>query len=210
MPRRRRSDSQRRQRMRRLGYAAYVAGALVVLVGLVVVLRDEPSPPAEHTDHTIPEAKVIAAAPTVPTTATTTIPLAPGQTAPASGINAAPVISGPRSVSVHRGKATAIPGVSVADADAKADDTIGVLVSSKQGTVVFGTTDGVQFTTKNGSERVAFSGTLAAINKVLASLRFTAKPVRSGTVSVYVNDNGGGIKRLAKADRFSIAVRVVP
>jgi hypothetical protein len=182
----------RRRQLRRWGQGLYVLGAVVLVAGLAFVLRDD-SPPGESVSADAPATTGLksATSSTLPTAVTVAAPAGAAVTSPPSGGNTAPDITAPRTLRIPQSGAAAITGVSVADAQAKATDTFGVLVFSKDGRITLGNTLGLRLLAANGSKWLPFAGPLDAVNAALANLSYT--PETTGgtkTLTIFVSDGG--------------------
>jgi hypothetical protein len=207
MPRRRSSRSRRRA-LRRWGQALYVLGALLMLAAIAVVIR----PPWAGS----PTRRAAIARPTLTTAAPAPVPLITSPTSAADATddvpqagNTPPSISAPGTVNIAPSGASAVPGLSLTDAEAREGDIFGVLVSSREGRISLGTTQGLRLVGQNGTRWIPFEGRIAAVNAALATLRYTPTTA-SGTQTLVIvaTDNGHRHRYTALAERRVVYLRV--
>ncbi|WP_283193223.1 tandem-95 repeat protein [Rhizobium sp. AN80A] len=115
-------------------------------------------------------------------------------------VNDAPVNTVPTSVTLNEDVQTAISGISVSDVDS---GSVTVTLSVANGTlspsVIAGTVTG------NGTASVTVSGTLAQVNSVLASLRYTGRADYNGSDTLVVSTSDGSL-----TDTDNVAITVTP
>lgn len=115
-------------------------------------------------------------------------------------VNDAPVNTVPGSVTLDEDVQSAISGISVADVDS---GSVTVTLSVANGTLSPSVTAGT--ITGNGTGTVTVSGTLAQVNSVLASLRYTSKADFNGSDTLTVATSDGSL-----TDTDTVAITVNP
>lgn len=138
-----------------------------------------------------------------------------------SGTNDAPVFSAPATLTVNEDSTSnAIAGLSIADTDdfgSPMQVTLD-LGASPKGTITLTTLTGLTFTTGDGTAdgKMVFTGTEAAINTALATLKFTPTANlntlagNEQTLVVTVNDQGNTGAGGAKSDTENVVISITP
>ena len=110
--------------------------------------------------------------------------------------NDIPVITVPSNRTIERGSQQSLAGAHIADINS--GNSITATVSSLSGNLLFTTGDGAATFTGNGTTLVVISGTLADVNKALATMKYTATANGNDTITVSANDGNttavGGAK----------------
>lgn len=129
-----------------------------------------------------------------------------------SGVNDAPTIAGPTSVSTNEDTTVAFTGgntVSVADIDAQSGN-VTVTLNSSGALNVDGSFAGLISSGSNGSATFALTGTVTQVNSALATLTFLPALNFNGStqITATVNDNGntgsGGAKTASRTMTVSV------
>ena len=139
-----------------------------------------------------------------------------------SNVNEPPAVTAPVSLTVNEDSSNnAVAGISFADSD----DFGGLervtlnLGASPKGTITLGTTIGLSFTTGDGTADtlMVFTGTKAAINTALASLRFTPTVNRNTVgigneqpLTITVDDQGNTGTGGALSDTETVLITINP
>jgi hypothetical protein len=118
-------------------------------------------------------------------------------------VNAPPVVTVPAAQTFQQGVASAIVGISVADADALTEnETIKVDVFDGNGLLAVDTSGGGQIS-GSGTAFLSIAGSLAEVNAALSSLTFLGSNLSSDTIQINADDQRGGL------DSQALAVSVV-
>jgi hypothetical protein len=115
-------------------------------------------------------------------------------------VNDAPVNTVPGAVTLDEDVQTAISGISINDVDS---GSVTVTLSVANGTLSPSVTAGT--ITGNGTATVTMSGTLAQVNSVLASLRYTGRADFNGADTLTVSTSDGSL-----TDTDTVAITVNP
>jgi hypothetical protein len=115
-------------------------------------------------------------------------------------VNDAPVNTVPGAVTLDEDVQTAISGISINDVDS---GSVTVTLSVANGTLSPSVTAGT--ITGNGTATVTISGTLAQVNSVLASLRYTGRADFNGADTLTVSTSDGSL-----TDTDTVAITVNP
>jgi hypothetical protein len=190
----------RRRRLRRSGLAFYALALVLVVAGAINVMRNRHHQPAA----------ALRAIPTVPLTvpvASTTAPTAP----PADAPNTPPVINAPDSIRIARTGRSAIPGISITDAEASRNTSaVGVIVYAPDGNLYFDRQYGVRIYQPNGTPWIPITGRLTDVNDALSSLAYEPRTAGARPLQVLVSDFGGGNAAKALAARRTVPLTVAP
>jgi VCBS repeat-containing protein len=110
-----------------------------------------------------------------------------------AAVNDPPSITSPPSLNTSEDQPIGVVGLSVTDVDA-GSGSLSVTLHVSNGVLSIGSTDGLSFTTGDGTNdpSLTFSGSLADINTALSSLVYQGNQDYSGpdTIEITVNDNG--------------------
>lgn len=112
-------------------------------------------------------------------------------TAPVAGVNDAPTLNAPASITVTESTATSITGITFNDVDAGN----GILTATfAVPTGILAAANGSGVTVGGTATNLTLSGTLSAINAFIAagSLKYTSNSSTAQTLNVTINDNGTG------------------
>ncbi|MBF2026024.1 MAG: tandem-95 repeat protein [Oscillatoriales cyanobacterium C42_A2020_001] len=128
-------------------------------------------------------------------------------------VNEPPVLTVPPALTVREDVSSPISGITVADLDAGAS-LIQVSLFVANGTVSLNSTAGVVITTGTGTrdKSLVFTGSLAAINTVLAGLSYLGDRDFSGsdTLTISVSDSLNNTNGIPFSDTETIAITVTP